>query len=145
MLTSTFAPSPLYSFLGAKGYCVVPEQYDVGDGEPPGWQVVGLAEGYHLPYGHQWTRQPPIDGMAFLDDLGGVWCKSGSELWLAMWYWMIMLISGASGGDTNREDMLPGEQFAIGRQRVDLQHRDGRQALGVAVGLLAFFQVSFGL
>ena len=31
----------------------------------------------------------------------GVYCVTSAEMWMPTYYWMIMLITGASGGDTN--------------------------------------------
>ena len=105
--TATFAPTPMHSYLGAKGYCIMA---DIPSPEDP---ILGMKVG-GLPYGHSWKLQPVTPGFEALWELsGGVYCKAGAELWLSLFYWMIMLISGASGGDTNREDMLPGEQAAM--------------------------------
>ncbi len=94
-----YAPHPIFSFLGAKGYCIQPDT----DAYP----------GNGLQPGHTWHRLDPVEGYEYLEDAGGVYCKLGLELWVAMYYWMIMLISGASGGDTNMGDMLPGEQCVM--------------------------------
>ena len=71
----------VFSFLGAKGYCIQPDT----DAYP----------GNGLQPGHTWHRLDPVEGYEYLEDAGGVYCKLGLELWVAMYYWMIMLISGA--------------------------------------------------
>ena len=101
VMAASYAPTPMHSFMGAKGYCVTPEDDKKSNGDG-------------LPAGHMWVLQPvKADFESLWTVHGGVYCTAGTELWLSMFYWMIMIISGASGGDTNREDMLPGEQAVM--------------------------------
>jgi hypothetical protein len=97
MLSASFADSPLQSWMGSKGYCVRASDFDA---DP-------------LPLGHAWELQPPGLGSLRLAALNDVYCVSTWEKWVATYYWMIMLISGASGGDTNRGDMYWGEQLVF--------------------------------
>ena len=91
VLTTTFAPSPVLTWLGDKGFC---RRSD----DPSS-----------LPWGKTWRLMPtPFEAeFAHLDN---VYCVSSFELWMATYYWMIQLISGAAGGDTYCEAMNAGEQ-----------------------------------
>ena len=116
MLTASFSPSPIVTFLGAKGYCIIRPWDDGHDSNDHHGFLGQLVQGNHtngLPFGHAWELQPEVPDLEEINAEGAVWCKHGTEMWLSLFYWMIMLISGASGGDTNREDMLPGEQAAM--------------------------------
>lgn len=90
VLTASFADTPYYTWIGAKGYCVraeVPED---------------------LPYGRNWVKQPlPLN--VDLHHLNDVYCVATWDLWIHTYYWMIQLISGAAGGDTDAHFMTSAE------------------------------------
>jgi len=87
VITTTFADSRLFSWLGAKGYCI--RAVDPTNPEDPSFH-----------YGPTWVQEPrSLDpNLAYLDD---VWCVSAWDLWSRTYYWMMMFISGAAGGDTD--------------------------------------------
>ncbi len=99
MLTTTFADTPLYSWLGAKGYCIRAE--NPSDPNDP-----------HFHHGPTWELQePPVEpSLAYLDD---VWCVSTWDKWTRTYYWMMMLISGAAGGDTDLIMIQSGEAIVF--------------------------------
>jgi hypothetical protein len=90
VLTASFADTPYYTWLGAKGFCVRAETLE------------------DLPYGKTWVLQPPplAAALAHLDD---VYCVDTWGLWIHTYYWMIQLISGAAGGDTDAQFMTSSE------------------------------------
>lgn len=94
MLSASFADSPLYSWLGGKGYCVRLSEH---------------ADGV-LPGGSSWVLQPAPVGIPRLAELDDVYCTSPAETWCAAYFWMIQLISGTAGGDIDRGVLSPGEQ-----------------------------------
>lgn len=95
VLTTTMYDSPMHTWLAAKGYC---KQAPNGPSE--------------LRYGATWERQPaPLqEELAHLHD---VYCVSSFQLWAGTYYWMMQLISGSAGGDTNQEDLQTGEQLVF--------------------------------
>ena len=91
-LSASFADSPLHSWLGSKGYCILLSEHPDG-----------------LPRGSTWELQPNTY-LTDLSEADDIYCTSPAEIWMASYYWMIMLISGAAGGDTHRGGMPAGEQ-----------------------------------
>ena len=98
----------MYSWKGAKGYCVRASD----DGLPDGLAVRTDGLPASLPLGHNWELQPTPTTPGFTH-LSDVYCIDTMELWVATYYWMIMLISGASGGDTDRGLMYMGEHIVF--------------------------------
>lgn len=110
-LSTSFADCQLFTWKGSKGYCV--RASDIGEDESAArFGILTSRPGIppQLAHGHDWRLEPPSDipDYAHITD---IYCVSPFELWSASYYWMIMLISGASGGDTNRGDMYPSEQY----------------------------------
>ena len=99
VIGTTLADTPLYTWRGFKGYCIRTEDpYDM------------LSED-HQP-GKVWELQPvPLSypGGEDYSHLTDVWCVSSFDLWVMSYYWMMMLISGASGGDTDAHMTTPSE------------------------------------
>jgi len=97
VLITTFAESKYHTWLGAKGFCI--RLSDINPDNPTEAD---------LPYGREWKLEPlPYEPhLAHLDD---VYCVSAWETWIATYYWMIQLISGAAGGDTDRVYMKANE------------------------------------
>ena len=94
VLTTTLADSPAFTWLAAKGYCVQTESPET------------------LRHTATWELQPPpvMPELAHLDD---VYCVSAFELWIASYYWMMQLISGSAGGETNQFDLTSTEQVVF--------------------------------
>jgi len=80
--------SPMNSWLGSYGYCV---QRSNGSTS--------------LPWGYKWSLR-----VAATPSAPAVYCVSSTEQWLATYYWMIMLISGAAGGDVKGNVFTTEEQ-----------------------------------
>ena len=93
--TTLLADSPLHTWRGTKGYCVRTAD------NPNDRQSASF-----LP-GKTWELQPPT--VAFGVYLADVWCVGPWDLWILSFYWTIMIISGASGGDTDSDKMSPPE------------------------------------
>jgi hypothetical protein len=99
VIGTTTADTPLHTWRGFKGYCVRTE--DPND----------LMSEDHQP-GKVWELQPvPLSypGGEDYSHLTDVWCVSAYDLWAMSYYWMMMLISGASGGDTDSRMTTPSE------------------------------------
>ena len=99
VIGTTIADTPLHTWRGFKGYCVRTE--DPND----------LMSEDHQP-GKVWELQPvPLSypGGEDYSHLTDVWCVSAYDLWAMSYYWMMMLISGASGGDTDSRMTTPSE------------------------------------
>ena len=94
VLTTTVADSPYLTWLTPKGYCERAASPD------------------DLRYGASWVLQdiPLNPEMAHLDD---VYCVSSFQLWVGTYYWMMQLISGSAGGDTNQKDLMTHEQLVF--------------------------------
>ena len=93
--TTLLADSPLHTWRGTKGYCV-------RTADNPNER----RSASFLP-GKTWELQPPT--VAFGVYLADVWCVGPWDLWILSFYWTIMIISGASGGDTDSDMMSPPE------------------------------------
>ena len=99
VIGTTTADTPLYTWRGFKGYCI--RTADPND---------MMSEDYQP--GKTWELQPvPLTypGGEDYSHLTDVWCVSAYDLWAMSYYWMIMLISGASGGDTDSRMTTPSE------------------------------------
>jgi hypothetical protein len=99
VIGTTTADTPLYTWRGFKGYCVRSE--DPNDMMSTDYQP-----------GKVWELQPvplSLPGGEDYSHLTDVWCVSAYDLWAMSYYWMIMLISGASGGDTDSRMTTPSE------------------------------------
>ena len=94
---TTFAETPLYTWLGAKGYCHDRDTFvmDSETSERASWEL---------------QPQPLSPEYAGLTN---VWCVSPWDLWASTYYWMMQLISGAAGGDTNQTDMNSSEKLVF--------------------------------
>ena len=79
---------------GAKGYCVRVDSVD------------------DLRPGATWELQP-VPHLASLSHLDNVYCVTAFDLWCASYFWMIQVVSGTAGGDTNQWDLLPYEQLCF--------------------------------
>lgn len=95
VLSTTMADSPMHTWLASKGYC---QQAPNGPED--------------LRYGATWELQPVplLQELAHLDD---VYCVSSFSLWVGTYYWMMQLISGSAGGDTNQWDLNTSEQIVF--------------------------------
>jgi hypothetical protein len=80
--------SPMNSWLGSYGYCVQRSNSSTS-----------------LPWGYTWSLR-----VAATPSAPAVYCVSSTEQWLATYYWMIMLISGAAGGDVKGNVFTTEEQ-----------------------------------
>ena len=110
---TAFADSPIYTWRGAKGYC----KWVSVDGDASNEDAINGVE--NLPRTSRWEMQPEVSAsvsahLASQHDLGlQVYCVNAWDLWAATYYWMIQLISGAAGGDTNQGDMDTGEYMVF--------------------------------
>ncbi|KOO22153.1 voltage-gated ion channel superfamily [Chrysochromulina tobinii] len=97
VLGGSLAETPLDTWKGSKKFCVqTDDPHDVNNE-------------FFQPY-KTWVLMPPPSNpdIAHLTD---VWCVGPYELWVMTFYWMIMLISGAAGGDTDAIYMNPSESM----------------------------------
>ena len=97
VLGVSLAETPLYTWKGSKKFCVqTDDPHDVNNE-------------FFQPY-KTWVLMPPPSNpdIAHLTD---VWCVGPYEMWVLTFYWMIMLISGAAGGDTDARYMNPSESM----------------------------------
>jgi hypothetical protein len=97
VLGGSLAETPLDTWKGSKKFCVqTDDPHDVNNE-------------FFQPY-KTWVLMPPPSNpdIAHLTD---VWCVGPYEMWVMTFYWMIMLISGAAGGDTDARYMNPSESM----------------------------------
>ena len=99
VIGTTIADTPLYTWRGFKGYCVRTE--DPNDMMSEDYQPGKVWELQPVPFSY-----PGGEDYSHLTD---VWCVSAYDLWAMSYYWMMMLISGASGGDTDSSMTTPSE------------------------------------
>ena len=93
---TVFADTPLHTWRGAKGYCVASQDPSELHHSAT-WELQPLSNQVRLAYPYLADQE--------------VYCVSPGDMWAATYYWMIQLISGAAGGDTNQTDMSAIEQI----------------------------------
>ena len=99
VLTTTFASTPYHTWLWRKGFCLMED--DLYFSEHSQARLASATWDF--------TETVKING----EVLGDLYCVSPWDLWAGSFYWMIMLVSGAAGGDTNQGDMNASEQLVF--------------------------------
>ena len=89
---TTFANSPLQTWLGAKGYCKpVPDEYS--DTTSDALAYLHEADPFRAGTAGWYQVQLSAAGLELTPN-ATVWCVSAWDLWCATYYWMMQLISG---------------------------------------------------